>query len=348
MIEFDHKTKKASPEWLTSVLTRNGFLTTGEVIGVDQKPSLIGFALTSEFFDLTLQYGARSTGAKPANFLMKVGKPERFHITRREAAFYELARLSDRPNSLLASFGTAVDEVAQSAVILLQDLREESVTTEWPIPPTFNTCERAVTSLARIHAMWWNSPVLTRDAFERITPDRFVSVGILAAFLDALGDGISPPRRAILEQLLERFPRVLARRVSQTNFQTLIHGDAHLWNVLFPTDDSRPPVWIDWQAWGVGFGALDLAYMIGLHWFPERRNRFENALLSAYHLELEQRGIDYSYDDLTYDYRLQVAGQLFMPVIQWSMKIPAAVWWPHLDRAFSAFEDLDCRELLFS
>lgn len=100
MTEFDHTTKKASPEWLTSILTRNAFLTTGEVTGVDQRPSLIGVTVTSEFFDLTLEYSARSTGVKPASFLMKVGKPERFLMTRREATFYELARRSDRPNSL--------------------------------------------------------------------------------------------------------------------------------------------------------------------------------------------------------------------------------------------------------
>jgi hypothetical protein len=86
--------------------------------------------------------------------------------------------------------------------------------------------------------------------------------------------------------------------------------------------------------------------MLGLHWFPERRHRFEKQLLKSYLEELHRRGIDYRLDDLIYDYRLQVAGHVFTPIELWSMKIPAAIWWPHLDRAFSAFDDLDCHEFL--
>ena len=150
----------------------------------------------------------------------------------------------------------------------------------------------------------------------------------------------------IVERLLEQYSDVLKRRIAQTNAQTMVHGDAHLWNVLLPKDTSKEPIWIDWQAWGVHFGAYDLAYMLGLHWFPERRHRFEKQLLESYLLELHLRGINYQLDDLTYDYRLQVAGHVFTPIVHWSMKVPAAIWWPHLDRAFSAFDDLDCHEIL--
>ena len=117
------------------------------------------------------------------------------------------------------------------------------------------------------------------------------------------------------------------------------------WNVLLPKNEWQVPIWIDWQTWGVSFGAHDLAYLIGLHWFPERRRRFEKNILRTYLAELHRRGIDYRYDDLTYDYRLQVAGQLFTPMYFWALKVPASTWWPHLDRAFSAFDDLDCHEL---
>jgi hypothetical protein len=350
MTEFDHIGNGATADWLTEVLKRNGYLASGEVVVVNQKASGIGTTLTSQFFDLTLEYSAGSAGARPVNLLMKVGKAERFSLARKEAAFYELVRQADRSAALLTSFGTAVDEATRSAVILMQDLRETTFTTEWPIPPQLDACEGAVTALAGIHAMRWASPALADETFERIT-DKFAGLDseparlLLAAFFDALGDGISPSRRATLEWLLEQYPRLLRQRAAQTNLQTLVHGDAHFWNVLLPTDVSQSAVWIDWQSWGVAFGAYDLAYMIGLHWFPERRNRFETTLLKAYHCELEQHGIQYSYDELTYDYRLQVAGQLVVPFVQWSMKIPAYVWWHHLDRGFSAFDDLNCREL---
>src|SRR5215471_1599100 len=134
MSDFDHKDKKATAEWLTSVLTRNGHLTSGEVTAVVQGSAVP--TLTSEFFELTLEYSTGSTGNAPARCLMKIGKPEMFQGARKETAFYELARGIAQSTPLLVSFGTAVDESAQSAVILLQDLRNEYFNTEWPIPPT--------------------------------------------------------------------------------------------------------------------------------------------------------------------------------------------------------------------
>jgi len=34
------------------------------------------------------------------------------------------------------------------------------------------------------------------------------------------------------------------------------------------------------------------------------------------------------------------------PMGQWAAKLWPAIWWPHLERAMLAFEDLQCRELL--
>jgi len=35
-----------------------------------------------------------------------------------------------------------------------------------------------------------------------------------------------------------------------------------------------------------------------------------------------------------------------IPVFQHSAKLPAAIWWSHLERIFLAFDDLGCEELL--
>jgi len=53
------------------------------------------------------------------------------------------------------------------------------------------------------------------------------------------------------------------------NHLTLIHGDAHYGNILLPKDPAshalRP---IDWQCWEVRVGTDDLAFQMGLWWFP--------------------------------------------------------------------------------
>ena len=39
----------------------------------------------------------------------------------------------------------------------------------------------------------------------------------------------------------------------------------------------------DWDSWRGGTGSDDLAYMIAMHWYPERRARLESHLLDKYH-----------------------------------------------------------------
>ena len=87
--------------------------------------------------------------------------------------------------------------------------------------------------------------------------------------------------------------------------------------------------------------------MMAVHWYPERRHRLEDALLRRYHQALVDAGVrGYGLDALRHDYRLAVVSQLVVPVLQHSAKLPAAIWWSHLERIFLAFDDLGCEDLL--
>ena len=54
MISFDHASNTASKEWLTDVLTANGYLHSGEVVATDQRASRIGSTATSNFYELDI------------------------------------------------------------------------------------------------------------------------------------------------------------------------------------------------------------------------------------------------------------------------------------------------------
>src|SRR5262249_56266901 len=104
---------------------------------------------------------------------------------------------------------------------------------------------------------------------------------------------------------------------------------------------------VEGDAGGVGGAAADLAYMMAVHWYPERRARLEAPLLARYHAGLCARGVSgYSLERLREDYRLSVIGHLAIPVWQQTLGIHPAIWWPHLHRTIAAFEDLDCAALL--
>ena len=72
----------------------------------------------------------------------------------------------------------------------------------------------------------------------------------------------------------------------------------------------------------------DLAYMMAIHWYPERRRRLERGLLDHYHAVLMENGVrGYSRTDMWEDYRLSVLWHTTTPVFQASLKLPAVIRW---------------------
>jgi hypothetical protein len=116
-----------------------------------------------------------------------------------------------------------------------------------------------------------------------------------------------------------------------------------------PDDDSAGGERLfDWSAWRPDLPATDLACMTAMHWYPERRRRFERPLLDHYHASLLASGVKgYDRAALDHDYRLAVLTQLMTPTI-WANGIPPAVWWNNLERIMLAVDDLGCRDLLSS
>ena len=87
---------------------------------------------------------------------------------------------------------------------------------------------------------------------------------------------------------------------------------------------------------------MDLAYLMAVHWFPDRRARLEQPLLRRYHRRLEEHGVQgYSWDDCWLDYRYSVFRCLQIPLWQRSAGFPAASWWSHLERTLAAYDSLD-------
>jgi aminoglycoside phosphotransferase (APT) family kinase protein len=151
-------------------------------------------------------------------------------------------------------------------------------------------------------------------------------------------------------RLYERFfaaPPHFARLATAENL-SVVHGDAHVWNVFLPRDGRAGGERLfDWGAWRPGLPAIDLACMMAMHWFPERRRRFERPLLDHYHATLLASGVKgYDRAALDHDYRLAVLIQMTMPVIWANIGIPASSWLHNFERIMLAVDDLGCRDLL--
>ncbi|MCJ7659094.1 MAG: ecdysteroid 22-kinase family protein [Anaerolineales bacterium] len=295
-----------------------------------------------EFLELELTPGCDP--GLPTSLVVKTGN------SKKEASFYSRIAPGLPHPPLVRCYYCEYDKEKDASLLLLEDLSAICRQTRWPIPPSQERCEAAIDSLALIHAAWWGkleelTPLHDSLPVERTWVGRYMqAMESLTPFLESLGDRISDECRSIYQQAL---PKIFKSFDLDANY-TLIHGDAHSWNFMFPIQTTTTPVWmIDWNMWDFSRGTDDLAYLMGLHWSPERRSRLEEPLLRRYIEQLRGHGIsDYSWDKLWDDYRLSCICNLLIPVWQWRHGIHPSIWWFHLERSFLTYQDLECEEVV--
>jgi hypothetical protein len=343
--------RAAQPEYLTDALRRAGALGTGRVIDAVAQSSKA--TILSRIVRLRLSYDGAAPEA-PASLILKTGLPERagarWNSGRHEVAFYTQISAAMSASLVPRCFDAAWCEVTRDWHVLLEDLTDTHFAlTSWPMPPTREQSERIISAWARFHAKWWDDPRLGVSIGTWLAshdPQIQIFAQEFERFVDRVGDRLPPERRRIYERLIECGHR-LNQRYRSHHDMTVVHGDAHVWNVFLPHARGGDVRIFDWDCWRIDVGTDDLAYMMALHWFPDHRRRYEGYLLDRYHAELLAHGIPgYDRRALDDDYRLSVLWQITTPVWQAANNIPSLIWWHHLERIFLAIDDLGCRDFL--
>jgi hypothetical protein len=343
------------PDRLTTMLRTAGVLPEGQVTSLT---SVHAFpTVLSHLHRLKLEYEDGGAGA-PRHLYLKTGLPGGPGATmdsgRREVAFYTTVAPATPPGLLPRCFDAhASDGDGATWHLLLEDLTDTHFfATQWPLPPTLAQTEMIMRCRARFQAAWWDHPRLgdgvgNRPSDDEIDQWRAWLAKLYEDFADALGEGLSPERRALYEKLFAEAPR-LVQRIRAWRHVTVTQGDAHVWNCFLPKDaGTETPRLFDWDGWQVAVGTEDLAYMIAMHWYPDLRRRTERPLLDAFHDELLACGVKgYDRRALQDDYRLSVLWQTTRPIWMRSVGIAPGIWWNNLERIHLAVDDLDCRELL--
>jgi hypothetical protein len=338
--------------YLTEVLQRSGALPTGRVREVTVQDARN--TLLSAIVRLRLVYEGDAPAA-PRTLILKTLLPERqrlgWNAGQQEVAFY--AKVAPQtPAGLLPQCFDAVSSADGMAWhLLLEDLADTHfIVTAWPLPPGMQDAARIVQARARFQAAWWDHPALGVSIGEWTTPGEIDGVVArfgekFSAFADRVGDVLTPERRQFYERLVADTPRLYGRYLAKRNM-TLVHGDGHFWNCFLAKDGSGVK-FFDWDCWRADVGTDDLANMIAMHWYPDRRHRFESTLLDLYHETLVAQGVrGYDRRALGDDYRLSVLWQAMTPVWQAGIDLPAQIWWNNFERIMAAVDDLGCRELL--
>ncbi len=339
-------------EYLNDVLSRSGALTASRVRECavqDDRNTVL-----SRIVRLRLDHEGDADGA-PRTLILKTALPERLQLGwnggKHEVEFYAKVAPQTPEGLLPRCFDAVANPDGSSWHLLLEDLAAtHSIVTTWPLPPNLDEAVRIIQARAHFHACWWDHAALGQSTGQWSTPqdikgflDSFAQK--YARFVDRTGDLLGPERRQLYERLMEAAPRLMARYEGRRHM-TLVHGDGHFWN-CFLANNGEGVKFFDWDCWRIDAATDDLAYMIAVHWYPERRARFERSLLDRYHETLVAHGVKgYDRQALADDYRLSVLWQAMTPVWQAGIDLPPHIWWNNLERIMLAVDDLGCRELL--
>ena len=351
-VTTDSLPSAAGADRINDALRRSGAIGSARVCGVTIMSSLK--KLRSETLRLRLDYGDQAADI-PSSVILKMGHLDSAgrssYANRREIAFYRDIALTGAAGLVPSCFEVMEATDTSRWHLLLEDLTDSHfIATEWPLPPTLAESESIVRALARFHAAWWDSSRLGAlrggwPGLDDLVRNVHGFEERLAQFTDRFGDLMPPDRRDLYRRLIDQSPRLLGRYHSHRHL-TVIHGDAHSWNFFLPRQGGGVRL-IDWEAWSVDTATDDLAYMMAMLWYPDRRRRIESLLLDRYHAELVAQGVTgYDRGMLDDDYRLSALWLIMRPVMQAAFNIPPRVWWNNLERIMLAVDDLRCRDLL--
>jgi hypothetical protein len=128
--------------------------------------------------------------------------------------------------------------------------------------------ERIIAARAQFSALWWDDPRLGVWIGTRPTTSHSRRLPSASRASPIEWVICYRPPVVICEQLIDPGPDLHKRHHSHRN-STIIHGNAHVWNVFLPRRDGGDDVRIfDWDSWRIGAGTDDLAYVMAPNGTP--------------------------------------------------------------------------------
>ena len=341
--------QEITPDWLTGVL-QGVDSSIGRVTAIELDTGETTFCLKAY---LRPTYAERPG---PSGLFMKFSKDHHPVTTPeegREVVFYQHIAPATRVPSLVHCYDACYDPDRHRLHLVLEDVSEtHHAEAASQLPLTGEHAGMVVDALAQIHAAWWEHPPfeISRQPWPN-AEEIAQRIGRVRAqvneFVAMLGDRLTAASQELLQRVLASLPRLYVRLLDAQGY-TVVHDDIHVGNVMYPSTSAVGSIrLIDWQTWHVDLAAKDLAHMMAVFWYPDRRRTLELPLLNRYHGQLLAAGVaGYSWDQFWWDYRLCVLRKLFLPPHQWATGHTPSIWWNHLQRIMLAFDDLGCEELL--
>ena len=282
-----------SPAWLTDALQPRfpGI----EIRGVERGPVVERLSTNARFtvdyvgeFELPRHLCVKGYFGEAGRPIAFVGEPE--------ACFYRDLAGSVGVRTLNCVYAD-LDPVSRHGVVITHD---EAVAggefLDGNSPFDVDQAADALTELAHLHAGTWRAQQWADAAWLQPRLGRAVqawgekrTLEIMSANLNgAIGIGV-PPAARDAEHLLAMHRRVSARTPDARSQWCVIHGDAHVGNIM--VDAASRPWLVDWQLVQRGFWYIDVGYLIAATLTQSIRRSSERDLLHHYLDTLASYGI---------------------------------------------------------
>ncbi len=340
--------KDLSPEWLMTLLKKHGLIAPDQA--VIWTITELQRSSRTIFWDVELKVDADSSPKQSKNHMMSRLLIKDFHpefpsarklkpAMEKELLFYTTfgTKMTHLPIPHCLYTGYQPDPFNGILIFLaISPAPHQHIPTH-----SNNQIYAALDTLAQIHAYWWDSPslgneipaypdnpniVLRDHIMATSSREEFESYfsrvsGILYAWLNSNLSSLTSLEQQAYQKGIALYPSLLWERLVSDRNLTLIHGDAHPHQFLYPPTHSQgpepsSPILGDWEAWRIGIGPFDLAYYFGL--FPLGDNLTTSDLhryLAFYHRSLQKYGIQtYTWDQCFADFRLGLLDNLFIPI----------------------------------
>jgi aminoglycoside phosphotransferase (APT) family kinase protein len=338
--------EQVTPAWLTSILHRQG-LTDGSAVRSVSVDRVHIDQLDSLGYFLDVRYAPIGAPSLPVRLFLKMPRPAVARSTApgREVRIYQALMPFQHCLPVVPCYDAADDPSTGRWHLLLADL---SATHEQP--PDYRTIaasyiSRTIDCLARLHASCWERPLLVNLLGEptHATAPAQQQARLrtaMPAFVALCGESLSSVDRHAIEHVVSAYP-ALSQRWLEPGARTLVHGDAHFWNLLYPRDGtSEGTCLVDLETCRVGYGVEDIAYAVALR-YPQRTRENELALVARYHATLVAHGVtNYSWERCWADYRHAVRLQVLLPVMWWLDGLPQEFWSLFVRSGLDAYHDV--------
>jgi hypothetical protein len=347
---------QVTTDWLTAVLRRSGVLHHGAVAAFSMETTQRELSANAK---LTIRYTAEAQGDLPQRLFLKLvnldQEDEFFGSSEVNYYMRDYVGLADAP--ILRCYDGVFSAEVQRYHLLMDDLSATHVEA-YNKTPTLSYGLALAEGFAKLHAHWWGAERLAAGGepiHDTAWINRFVEVARPGAghILAHCADQLAPHWPQAIYDLFAWHPQAMVERTKDGNGFTLIHGDANAGNIFVPIEGDRPLYIVDRQPfdWSLTtwLGVYDLSYAIVHRWPVEIRRACEQPMLQHYHTQLVTNGVaDYSFDQLWADYRLCAVISVYVAT-EWCRgglnEGAKHIWLPMLQKAMTAFDDLDCEQL---